>query len=60
MIGDIYLRQEGITYWLGYTINPLYARQGYAREAAGGIIKWIGMEGGSCIKAGVLPKIRRL
>lgn len=32
LLGDIYLRQENNVYWLGYTIHPLYARQGYAAE----------------------------
>ncbi|WP_281221011.1 hypothetical protein [Escherichia coli] len=33
LIGDIYLRQQCDVFWLGYTISPAYARQGYAIEA---------------------------
>ena len=41
LVGDIYLKQEENTFWLGYTINPANARQGYAYEAVSGIIGWL-------------------
>lgn len=55
LIGDIYVKQEDGVYWLGYTIHPLQARRGFAKEAVGAMIKWIGECGGTVIKAGVLP-----
>ena len=38
LIGDIYLKQEADSLWLGYTISPLHARRGYAYEAVNGMI----------------------
>ncbi|BEP29883.1 GNAT family N-acetyltransferase [Helicovermis profundi] len=56
LIGDIYLKQCEDEFWIGYTINPIYARQGYAFEAAKGIMEWIKYTGGKKIYAGVLPE----
>lgn len=56
LIGDVYLKQENNTFWIGYTINPIYSRQGYAYEVALAVIKWIKGKGEYCIKAGVLPE----
>ena len=43
-------------FWLGYTISPAYARQGYAIEAITATIDWIKENGFSLIKAGVNPE----
>lgn len=56
LIGDIYLRQQCDVFWLGYTISPAYARQGYAIEAITATIDWIKENGFSLIKAGVNPE----
>ncbi len=56
LIGDIYLRQQCDVFWLGYTISPAYARQGYAIEAITATIDWIKGSGFSFIKAGVDPE----
>ncbi|HEI8940838.1 GNAT family N-acetyltransferase [Citrobacter freundii] len=56
LIGDIYLRQQCDVFWLGYTISPSYARQGYATEAITATIDWIKENGFSLIKAGVNPE----
>ena len=56
LIGDIYLHQQCDVFWLGYTISPAYARQGYAIEAITATIGWIKENGFSLIKAGVDPK----
>lgn len=56
LLGDLYLKQENSAFWLGYTINPRYARQGYAAEAVSGIILWSKQQGAELIKAGVLPE----
>ncbi|HCL5278154.1 TPA: GNAT family N-acetyltransferase [Salmonella enterica] len=56
LIGDIYLRQQGEVFWLGYTISPAYARQGYAIEAITATIDWIKGNGFSIINAGVDPE----
>ncbi len=56
LIGDIYLKQETNSLWFGYTISPLYARRGYAYEAANGIIAWIKEKGIDKIFAAALPE----
>ncbi|WP_315970049.1 GNAT family N-acetyltransferase [Escherichia coli] len=56
LIGDIYLRQQCDVFWLGYTITPAHARQGYAFEAITATIGWIKENGFSLIKAGVDPE----
>lgn len=56
LLGDIYLKQENLVFWLGYTINPIYARQGYIAEAVTSIIGWCTEQGATLIKAGVLPE----
>ena len=38
LIGDLYVRKENETFWIGYTINPKYAKKGYAYEAINGLI----------------------
>lgn len=56
LMGDIYLRQQGDVFWLGYTISPAYARQGYAFEVITATIGWIKENCFSLIKAGVDPE----
>lgn len=56
LIGDLYLKKEGNAYWVGYTISPSYARQGYASEALGALVEWIARQGAARVKAGVLPE----
>lgn len=56
LIGDLYLKQEGTDSWLGYTISPLKARNGYAYEAAGGVIAWLKGTGTHRILAATLPE----
>ena len=40
LVGDVYLRRDGASFWIGYTVSPPYARQGYAIEAVRGVIGW--------------------
>lgn len=54
-IGDIYLRAEVQALWIGYTIAPPCARQGYASEVVGEVIRWARQSGYRSIRAGVLP-----
>lgn len=56
LLGDVYLRQQGAVYWLGYTIHPRHARKGYAAEAAAALILWAKQQGGAQVKAGVMPQ----
>lgn len=56
LIGDIYVKQEANTMWFGYTISPLYARQGYAYEVSNAIIAWIKEKGIERILAAALPE----
>lgn len=55
LIGDLYVKQEDDTLWLGYTVHPLHARQGYAYEAVSALIGWAGQRGIATVKATVLP-----
>ncbi|MDD3213442.1 MAG: GNAT family N-acetyltransferase [Eubacteriales bacterium] len=56
LIGDLYLKREPDAYWMGYTVCPEAARRGYAFEAASALLAWIGREGGTTVRAGVLPE----
>lgn len=40
LIGDVYLKTEEKIMWLGYTISPSYARQGYGFEVVSELIQW--------------------
>lgn len=53
LIGDIYLKQEGSSFWIGYTICPPRARQGYAMEVLTSVIGVLKSKGADCMKAGV-------
>ncbi|WP_114167064.1 GNAT family N-acetyltransferase [Exiguobacterium sp. TNDT2] len=55
LIGDLYVQQEETTYWIGYTISPRHARQGYASEVVSGLIRHLSDRGAEIIKAGALP-----
>ena len=54
LIGDLYVQQDGTTYWIGYTISPRHARQGYASEVVSGLIRHLSDQGAETIKAGAL------
>ena len=54
LIGDLYVRQGADTYWIGYTIAPEHARQGYAGEAVISLIAYLKAGGARWVKAGVL------
>jgi RimJ/RimL family protein N-acetyltransferase len=54
LLGDVYLKQEDTVLWVGYTVHPLYSRQGYAYEALMGVILWAKEQAIITIKAGVL------
>lgn len=53
LIGDVYIQQEDSTYWIGYTITPTRARQGYAFEVMSGLIRHLTDQGAEAFKAGV-------
>ncbi len=55
LIGDIYLKQENEeTYWMGYTIAPEYAKQGYGFEITSNLIEDLKQNGAKVIHARVL------
>jgi len=56
LIGDIYLKQENDTFWIGYTISLSKSRQGYTYEVVAAMIDWLRHIGGACAKAGVSPE----
>ena len=51
LIGDLYLKREGDTCWIGYTVAPQNAKHGYAYEAVSAIIGYLAAQGITCIKA---------
>lgn len=53
LIGDLYLKQQNEQCYLGYAINPLYARNGYIQEVIVGIIPWLQAKGIHQLKAEV-------
>jgi RimJ/RimL family protein N-acetyltransferase len=53
LIGDLYLKQEGVTCWIGYTITPLKARHGYVYEAVSALICFLSTQEITCVKASV-------
>ncbi len=55
LIGDVYLLKENDDFWMGYTISPRVARQGYAYEVSEGVLKWIKSQHPTSIYAGVHP-----
>lgn len=55
LIGDLYLSQNKKTLSIGYTINPIHARRGYAYEACKGAIKWAKIRGYEKLEAEVEP-----
>ena len=55
LVGDLYIRLDSDFYWIGYTISPTFARQGYAFETVSALIKTLVEDGATCIKAGIEP-----
>jgi len=55
LIGDLYVRRDHGVCWVGYTIAPTHARQGYAYETLTGLIDALRNLGIRAIKAGVVP-----
>ncbi len=56
VIGDIYLKQEEDCYWIGCTISPEKAWQGYAYEAVCAVLRTLAADANrsTCVKAGVM------
>ena len=53
LIGDLYIKKSDNEFRFGYTINPIFKRQGYTFEIASSMIKWINSQGDYRIVAGV-------
>lgn len=56
LLGDIYMKKEADTFWIGYTVNPAFKRQGYAYEIVRSLIVWIRQQGDFNIMAGAAPE----
>lgn len=56
LLGDLYVKKESKAFWIGYTISPTYAKQGFAFECVIGLISWIKEQGFYKILASVDPK----
>jgi len=53
LIGDLYLKLEKNTGWIGYTIAPQFARQGFAFEVVTQLLLELRQAGLTQVKAGV-------
>jgi len=53
LIGDLYLKLEKNTCWIGYTIAPQFARQGFAFEVVAEAIRQLANSGIKCVQASV-------
>ena len=53
LIGDLYLKLEKNTAWIGYTIAPQFARQGFAFEVVSQLLLELKQAGLTLVKAGV-------
>lgn len=56
LLGDIYVKKEADTFWIGYTVSPAFKRQGYAYEIVRSLIGWIRQQGEVKIMAGAAPE----
>ncbi|MEA4913914.1 MAG: GNAT family protein [Christensenella sp.] len=53
LLGDLYLKLEKNIAWIGYTIAPQFARQGYAFEVVTQLLLQLKQAGLTLVKAGV-------
>ncbi len=56
LIGDLYLKREDDICWIGYTIAPQKARQGYTHEVVSATMQELAIKGVKTFKAGVLAQ----
>lgn len=56
LIGDLYMQLEEDHFWLGYTINPNFSRQGYAFEVLKKVLDWIPTQNIKKVYAGVVKE----
>lgn len=56
LIGDVFIKKEDDTFWIGYTVSPPFKRQGYAYEIIQAMIQWIQQQGEFKIMAGAAPE----
>lgn len=53
LLGDLYLKLEKSTAWIGYTIAPQFARQGFVFEVVTQLLLQLKQAGLTLVKAGV-------
>lgn len=56
LLGDIYLHFKKNVCWIGYTIHPKYARQGYIYEVVKSLRDWLATKDIDFLKASVQPE----
>lgn len=56
LLGDIYVKKEADTFWIGYTVSPAFKRQRVAYEIVHSLIVWIREQGEFKIMAGAAPE----
>lgn len=56
LIGDVFIKKEFDTFWIGYTVSPSFKRQGYAYEITRAMILWIQQQDEFKIMAGAAPE----
>lgn len=54
LIGDLYIKLSENSAWIGYTVDPSYARQGFASEVLTALIPWLFEQDVNQIRAEVL------
>ena len=56
LVGDLYVKADAQAAWVGYTVAPAHARQGFAGEAVRGLLAWLARQGFHTVRAGVAPQ----
>lgn len=58
LIGDVFVLQQNQHYAIGYTLHPVFSKQGLAREMVAGLIDYLAEQGAVAIHAWVKPENR--
>ena len=56
LVGDLYVKADAQAAWVGYTVAPAHARQGFAGEAVRGLLAWLARQGFHTAHADVAPQ----
>ena len=56
LLGDLYLKAVADAHAIGYTLDPSFTHQGYAREAVSALIHWLKSRQCQVVRACVMPE----